>query len=123
MTKYNIPDDHWNVDEKDAPPAWWEDTSAHIDIDVTLHREGYQEDRKWTVHCADRTTDEKWDGSPVRAMYAIEHQNKGNYWREGDYDDAVDFVDLPLRCRKRVAAVLNRDLETITPDARLTDDA
>jgi len=30
----------------------------------------------------------------------------------------VDFVDLPRRVRMRVAHVLNRDLEEITPESR-----
>jgi len=119
MSKYNVPDDYWEQETKDQPPAWQEDTSAKsIEIDVRLHREGYQEDRKWTVHVADWTTDEKVDAE-VHAGWAVEHQNKGNYWREGDkWDDAVDFVDLPLRIRERVASVLGRGLSEITPDER-----
>ena len=55
----------------------------------------------------------------VLAAYAIKHTNKGNYWREGElWGDAVDFVDLPMRVRRRVAALLNRDLDAITPDER-----
>jgi len=117
VTKYGdrISEDHWEDDEPEGPPAWREDTSAKdITLDVQLHDEGYQTDRKWTVHC---TT--KIDGDDLLAGYAVEHTNKGNYWREGDrWGDAVDFVDLPLRVRQRVAAVLNRDLEEITPDER-----
>lgn len=116
-TKYGdrIPDDHWEEKPDDAPPAWKEDTSAKsIEIDVQLHDQGYQTDRKWTVHCTDRLDDEG-----IIAGYAIEHTNKGNYWRHGDrWGDAVDFEDLPRRVRKRVAAVLNRDLEAITPEER-----
>lgn len=118
MTKYGdrIPDDAWADDEPEGPPAWREDTSARdIELDVQLHDEGYQTDEKWTVHCSDRTD----DGGGVVAVYAVKHTNKGNYWREGDLrDDAVDFVDLPLRVRRRAAAVLNRDLAEITPDGR-----
>lgn len=117
MTKYDVPDDFWaDDDEEDAPPRWREETSAvSIEIDVQLHDEGYQTDRKWTVHCTDRVHD---DGR-VTASHAVEHQNKGNFWREGErWDDAVDFVDLPLRVRRRVAQVLNRDLDVITPDER-----
>jgi len=115
MTKYSIPDDHWEDDEPEGPPAWMEDTSAvSIEIDVQLHNEGYQTDKKWTVHCTDRLDDEG-----IIAGYAIQHRNKGNYWREGQrWDDAVDFEDLPLRVRQRVAAVLNRDLSKITPGTR-----
>lgn len=117
MTKYGdaIADHHWEDDEPEGPPAWKEDTSAKsIEIDVRLHDQGYQTDRKWTVHCTDRL-----DDKGIIAGYGIEHQNKGNYWRDGDrWRDAVDFVDLPLRVRQRVAAVLNRDLAAITPDER-----
>jgi len=116
-TKYGdqIADDHWERDEREGPPAWREDTSAKdITLDVQLHEQGYQTDEKWTVHCTDRTDDEG-----IIAGYAIKHRNKGNYWREGDcWDDAVDFADLPLRVRQRVAAVLNRDLDEITPESR-----
>ncbi|QCC57341.1 hypothetical protein [Natrinema thermotolerans] len=114
MPKYDPDTSHWD-EEPDGPPAWKEDTSAkRIEIDVRLHDQGYQTDEKWTVHCTDRLEDEG-----IIAGYAIEHRNKGNYWREGErWRDAVDFADLPLRVRKRVAAVLNRDLEEITPPSR-----
>jgi len=114
MPKYEPDTDHWD-DDPDGPPAWKEDTSANrIEIDVQLHDQGYQTDEKWTVHCTDRLDDEG-----IIAGYAIEHQNKGNYWREGErWRDAVDFADLPLRVRQRVAAVLNRDLSEITPESR-----
>lgn len=116
MTKYSVPDDHWSESSPEQPPAWHEDTSADIEIDVRLHREGYQQDRKWTVHCSDYTTRDDIDAD-VLAQYAVEHRNKGNYWREGElWDDATDFHHLPLRVRKRVASVLNRDLDAITPN-------
>jgi hypothetical protein len=117
MTKYGdmIEDDHWEDDEPEGPPAWKEDTTAtSIEIDVQLHDQGYQTDEKWTVHCSEPS----FDGGLV-AHYAIEHRNKGNYWRHGErWDDAIDFVDLPLRARQRVAHVLNRTLDEITPDER-----
>jgi hypothetical protein len=117
VTKYGdrIADDHWEQDEPEGPPAWKEDTSAKdITLDVQLHEQGYQNDEKWTVYCTERL--DEWR---IIAGYAVKHRNKGNYWRNGDrWDDAVDFVDLPLRVRQRVAAVLNRDLEEITPDGR-----
>jgi len=115
MTKYDVPEDYWEDDEPEGPPAWKEDTSAKdIQLDVQLHEQGYQEDERWTVHCT-----QKIDGSGLLAGYAIKHRNKGNYWRDGSrWDDAVDFVDLPLRVRQRVAHVLNRSLEEITPDSR-----
>lgn len=121
MSKYSVPDDHWTENDEPEPVEWVDDTSADTEIDVTLHRQGYQEDRKWTVHVAERDPDEEL---PTVALWAVEHQNKGNFWRPGDMDrDAVDFVDLPLRVRKRVAYVLNRDLETITPSERVVDRA
>jgi len=55
-TKYGdrINDDHWEDDEPEGPPAWMEDTSAKdITLDVQLHEQGYQNDRKWTVHCTE----------------------------------------------------------------------
>jgi hypothetical protein len=114
VTKYEVPDDAWEDDETEGPPAWKEDTSAKsIEFDVQLHEQGYQEDEKWTVHCTDSL-----DGD-ITAAYAVKHRNKGNYWREGDiHDNGVDFVDLPRRVRERVAHVLNRDLEEITPESR-----
>lgn len=117
MTKYGhlVGDALEEDDEPEGPPAWKEDTSAKsIELDVQLHEQGYQEDEKWTVHCL-----EQLDSDEIIAGYAIKHRNKGNYWREGDrWDDAVDFVDLPLRVRQRVAHVLNRDLSEITPGTR-----
>lgn len=117
MSKYTVPEDHWEEDEPKGPPAWVEDTSAHIEIDVQLHNQGYQTDKKWTVHCINRR-----DEKTLEAAYAVKHRNKGNYWREGDIkDNAVDFVDLPLRVRKRVANTLNRELTEVTPDVRVID--
>jgi hypothetical protein len=118
MTKYSVSDGHWEEDNPDTPPAWREDTSAtSIEIDIQLHDQGYQTDRKWTVHCADRR-----NGRDLVAGWAVEHRNKGNFWRFGDrWDDAVDFVDLPLRVRRRAAAVLNRDIDDITPDERVIE--
>jgi hypothetical protein len=114
--KYSVPDDHWEDDEPEGPSAWKEDTSAmSIEIDVQLHDEGYQTDEKWTVHVTDRVDEDEG----VTAGFAVTHRNKGNFWREGElWDDAIDFVDLPLRVRRRVAAVLNRDLAAITPAER-----
>lgn len=114
-TKYSVSDDHWEDDDPETPPAWKADTSAmSIKIDVQLHDKGYQTDEKWTVHCTDKLDDDE-----LIAGFAVEHTNKGNYWREGGVmADAVDFADLPLRARQRVAAVLNRDLDAITPEAR-----
>jgi hypothetical protein len=116
MPKYDVPEDHWENDEPETPPRWRDETSAQtIEIEVQLHNDGYQTDKKWTVHASDRI-----DEDSVIAGYAIEHRNKGNYWREGDrWGDAIDFVDLPLRARRRVAHVLNRDLSEITPEARV----
>jgi hypothetical protein len=122
MAKYSVPDDHWEVDEDESPPAWKEDTSADVEIDVTLHDQGYQTDRKWTVHVDHSAIDAVTDTEEERTVagFGVEHHNKGNFWREGQmWGDAVDFVDLPLRVRRRVAAVLNRDLAEITPDERV----
>jgi hypothetical protein len=117
VTKYEVPDGYWSEDEPEHPPAWCEDTSASdITIDVELHEQGYQNDRRWSIHLSDRTD----SGDGVVATHAVEHRNKGNFWRDGRrWDDAVDFVDLPRRVRRRVAAVLNRDLDVVTPDERL----
>lgn len=112
MTKYNIDDDHWE-EEEDDQEVWQERTSADIEVEVTLHHEGYQTDRRWTVHVHKGHRDH-----PV-AVWAGEHQNKGNYWREPEqWRDAVDFVELPLAVRKRVASMLNRSVDEITPEVR-----
>ena len=117
MTKYDVPDDHWEDNESEDPPAWREDTSADIKIDVQLHDQGYQNDEKWTVHVQHHPGDDR--PQECVAGFAVKHRNKGNYWRRGEmHRDSVDFVDLPLRVRRRVAAALNRDLSEITPDSR-----
>lgn len=114
MSKYDVPDDHWEPDEDDHPPQWRERTSATVDLEVTLHDEGYQTDRRWTVHVREAPT-----ADHVIAGFAAEHQNKGNFWREPElWRDAVDFVELPLAVRKRTAMILNRPLGEITPDER-----
>lgn len=118
MPKYNPDTSHWDADDADdSPPRWREETSADIEIDVRLHREGYQSDRKWTVHCEHNPDHDRLPD--LVAGFGVEHRNKGNFWRHGEmHKDSVDFVDLPLRVRRRVAVVLNRDVEEITPDER-----
>jgi len=113
QTKYEIGDDHWSEPEDDQT-EWQERTSADVEVEVTLHNEGYQTDRRWTVHVHEGHRDH-----PV-AVWAGEHQNKGNYWRDpGLWRDAVDFVELPLAVRKRVASMLNRSVDELTPDERM----
>jgi hypothetical protein len=122
MPRYEVPDDHWESNEDENPPAWKVDTTADIEIDVTLHQQGYQNSRKWTVHVNHSAIDTISDAEDERVVagFGVEHRNKGNYWRQGDmWDNAVDFVDLPLRVRRRVAAVLNRPLSEITPNERV----
>jgi len=116
MPKYNPDTSHWD-EEDESSPRWREETSATIELEAYLHQDGYQEDRRWTVHFGRFFEDET-----LTALYAIEDQNKGNYWRPGNFKrDAVDFVDVPLRVRRRVAAALNRDLDEITPNQRLVE--
>lgn len=116
MTKYGnqIPDDHdWEASTEDDV-AWRERTSAEIDMEVTLHDEGYQTDRRWTVHVREGHRDH-----PV-AIYAAEHQNKGNFWRDPElWRDAVDFVELPQAVQKRVASMLNQSVDDVRPEERL----
>lgn len=117
MTKYSVSDDHWDPAPDDSPPAWVERTSAQTEIEVTLHEQGYQQDRKWTVHVSADIDD---PADAVRALWAAEHHNKGNFWREPQlWRDAVDFVDLPRPVRERVAAILGRSVSEVTPDKRV----
>jgi len=61
MAKYSVPDDAWEDDEPEGPPAWKEDTSAvSIEIDVQLHdRETHNMDVEGLVpqRCATCTLD------------------------------------------------------------------
>jgi hypothetical protein len=118
MAKYSAGD---VLEKPDRPPAWADQTSADIEIDVQVHNDGYQTDRKWTVSVRHEPDDE--DLPDKIAVHAVEHQNKGNYWRDGElYDDAVDFEDLPLIVQQRVAAILSTDIESITPDYRVVEE-
>jgi hypothetical protein len=119
MSKYDVPDGHWEKEEDDSPPRWVEETSATLEVEVYIHKQGYQNDRRWRVTFGTSSNPPE----DFTALYAIEDRNKGNYWRRRDFDHAIDFVDVPLRARKRVAALLNRDLGDITPEHRLMDDA
>lgn len=113
MSKYDVKDDHWEQDDE-RHSEWRERTSADIEVEVTLHDQGYQTDRRWTVHVRQGHRDH-----PV-AVYAAEHQNKGNFWRGPElWRDAVDFVELPRPVRKRVASMLNRSPDEITPEERM----
>ena len=114
MSKYEVPDDHWEKRDDEHPPQWRERTSAEVEVEVTIHNEGYQTDRKWTVHVHEGHRDH-----PV-AVWAEEHHNKGNFWRDPErWRDACDFVEMPLAARKRVASLLNRPVEEITPEERM----
>jgi len=117
MNKYNVDDGHWESEDTDEPPAWKADTSATVKFDVTLHQEGYQNDRKWTVLLNDRDDE-------IVGVYGVEHRNKGNFWRrkKNTPENCIDFVDLPKRVKQRVAHVVNRDIEAITPEHRAFDD-
>lgn len=118
MAKYSAGD---ALQKPDRPPAWADQTSADIEIDVTVHNDGYQTDRKWTVSVRHAPDDE--DLPDKTALYGVEHQNKGNFWRDGElYKDAVDFQDLPLIVQQRVAAILSADIESITPDYRVVEE-
>lgn len=113
--KYDPDTSHWDEDA-DEPDPWVDRTSVRTEIEVTLHDDGYQTDRRWTVHVSGYVDDDPRD---VTAIWAEEHHNKGNFWRDPQrWRDAIDFVDLPRAVRVRVAAVLNRSLDEITPDER-----
>lgn len=114
MSKYDVPEDHWEQLDERPESQWRERTSAEIEVEVTLHDQGYQTDRKWTVHVLKGHRDH-----PV-AVWAEEHHNKGNFWRPPNrWRDAVDFVELPWPVRKRVASMMNRSIEEITPEIRM----
>lgn len=118
MSKYNIPDDQWEDNEPEGPPAWKEDTSADIVLNITLHKDGYQNSRKWRILCSEKIYDDR-----LVAVWGYEYQNKGNYWRDPDLrNDGEDFADLPLKVRQRTAHVLNRDLNEITPEHTINND-
>jgi len=114
MAKYQVDSSDGGSD--DGTPEWRDSTSATAEIEVTQHNEGYQTDRRWTVHVRQGHRD-----SPA-AIYALEQQNKGNYWREReptDWRHAVDFVDLPADIQKRVADTLNRTVSELMPEERI----
>lgn len=116
MTKYGdqIEDEHWEKTDEGNGEQWPEQTSADVEVEVTLHNEGYQTDRRWTVQISED------DDQGVIAPWAAEHQNKGNFWREPTlWRDAVDFEELPFAARKRVAAVFGETVAEITPEERL----
>ena len=114
MSKYEVPDDQWQEPDEGNGEQWRDKTSADIEVEVTIHNEGYQTDQRWTVELS-----ELHDGE-LKALYAGEHQNKGNFWRQPDmWSDAVDFVELPFPARKRVASLFGKSLEEITSEERL----
>ena len=113
MTKYQIPDNHWDDTDDGNVDDWREQTSADVEVQVTIHNDGYQTDRRWTVRLREI------DDGGLLAGYAGEHQNKGNFWREPElWRDAVDFVDLPYPARKRVASLFGKSVAEITPEER-----
>jgi len=102
MAKYNPSYEH-RKEGDEAPPAWKEQTSAKgIEIDVQIHNEGYQTDKKWKVHISD--TDE---GNGVAATHAVKYTNKGNFWRPGErWDDATTE---PMPGSKVIREALRRE--------------
>jgi len=113
MAKYQVDSSDGGSD--DGTPEWRDSTSATAEIEVTQHNEGYQTDRRWTVHVRQGHRD-----SPA-AIYALEQQNKGNYWRKNDVGNWIDFRDMPMPARKCVADTLDMTVQELTADQRLVE--
>jgi len=119
MTKYDIDDDHEWADEKAAKEQQeqWRDLaglSSHtVEVLYDVEQE-YQSAEKFACEITHQ-------GDTPTVLYAATFKNKGNYWRKLDMDDWLDFQDLPMPARVRVAEVLNRSVSEITPDERLVN--
>jgi len=121
MSKYDVPDGHWETDNTKPDKGERTTVNSH-EIDVVYEVEpdhdrrdmGYGRE-KYTamVSYAD-------DERGVHVLYVVEHRWKGNYWR--DVRD-WEFSDIPDPVRKRVAAVLPVDgPAALDTDVRIVDE-
>lgn len=116
MTKYSVPDDHW--DDSDDSTA--EFSPVHVDshtVDVIHTTDpnesmGYGRDR-YSAHVTHGD-----DGPTV--LYFTKHRWKGNYWRE---HLELDWRDTPGVVRRQVADVVACDgVDDLDPGHRLIDE-
>lgn len=120
MTKYEIGDDHEWYDEKKARKER-EEREKRTTLDThkvdVVHQYGDDpmwDRRKYTVHIKHRDAD-----SPI-GLYAIPHRWKGNFWREYEFENWVDWCDLPYPVRERVADVVACDgVDDLDPGCRV----
>lgn len=103
MSKYSVPDDHWERDEPE------------VEADDRMHVENHEIEVVYTTD-----PDEKYgygrkkysvtitydDERGAEALRAITHRWKGNYWR--DTLD-LDWQDVPGPVRQKVASLLPVD--------------
>lgn len=106
MTKYEVPDDHWEEEQEDEEES--NESPVRVeshDVDVILtvdpdhdHADmGYGRE-KYTVRLVDDDEDAPY------ALYCIEHKWKGNYWRDVK---ELDWRDIPTEVQLRVAEVVD----------------
>lgn len=100
MSKYSVPDDHWESREERElaeSPARVDTHSVEVILTTDpTEKYGYGRE-KYTVHIVHDGEDAPY------ALYATEHRWKGNFWR--DVKD-IDWHDVPGTVRKQVACVV-----------------
>lgn len=100
MSKYTVPDGHWDRDEDRPDPESPARIEAH-DVEVIFtfdptEGRGYGR-TKYTIHIG-----HDFEDSPV-AVFATEHRWKGNFWRDVRQ---IDWHDLPGSVQQQVATVV-----------------
>lgn len=119
MSKYDIDDDHEWQDEKEAKQQReeWENRASLGEHTVTVlydEENEYQSAEKYECHIK-----HKDDGPKV--LYVVTFRNKGNYWRRLKVDDWIDFHDVPMPARKKVADTLGASVATLTLEERIVN--
>lgn len=117
MSKYDIPDDHEWQDEQERREermSWADETSLDSFEVSVVHHYGDEWYEKKKYECSISIRD---DGTKV-VYNVIPHKFKGNYYREAEFNDWMDFNDVPDPVKQRVAATVGRSVAQLTPEVR-----
>jgi len=115
MPKYNVGDNHEWQDEQKEQSEYPKATLDSHTIQVILHHsEEYQDRTRYDCEIV--------HGLPnaPKVLSVTPCKDKGNYFRTM-HDEWVDFHDVPMRVREKVAETLDTTVESLTLDERIVN--
>lgn len=119
MTKYEIDDDHEWQDEKEAKQQQeeWENRASLKEHTVTVI---YDEENEYQSSDKYECVITHSHGEP-KVLHVHTFWNKGNYWRQKDVDEWLDFHDIPMPARMKVAETLDTTVSSLTLEERIVN--